>query len=103
MLHRLRERYGARARGAARMSGPHDGRTALVTGGGNGLGAAIAAHLVDAGARVVLVGRRPEPLRGPSPATSPTPTRSPHWPTGWPGSRCRSWSTTPGSPGRWPR
>jgi NAD(P)-dependent dehydrogenase (short-subunit alcohol dehydrogenase family) len=39
------------------------GRTAVVTGGGNGLGAAIAAHLVEAGARVVLVGRRPEPLR----------------------------------------
>ncbi|MCO1653704.1 SDR family NAD(P)-dependent oxidoreductase [Pseudonocardia humida] len=39
------------------------GRTALVTGGGNGLGAAIAAHLVGAGAGVVLVGRRPEPLR----------------------------------------
>lgn len=40
-----------------------DGRTALVTGGGNGLGAAVAEHLVTAGARVVLVGRRPEPLR----------------------------------------
>lgn len=38
------------------------GRTAVVTGGGSGLGAAIAAHLVGAGARVVLVGRRPEPL-----------------------------------------
>jgi NAD(P)-dependent dehydrogenase (short-subunit alcohol dehydrogenase family) len=39
------------------------GRTALVTGGGSGLGAAISAHLVAAGARVVLVGRRPGPLR----------------------------------------
>lgn len=38
------------------------GRVAVVTGGGSGLGAAIATHLVDAGARVALVGRRPEPL-----------------------------------------
>jgi len=38
------------------------GRTALVTGGGTGLGAAIATHLASAGARVILVGRRPEPL-----------------------------------------
>jgi NAD(P)-dependent dehydrogenase (short-subunit alcohol dehydrogenase family) len=33
-------------------------RTALVTGGGSGLGAAIASHLAGAGARVVLAGRR---------------------------------------------
>lgn len=39
------------------------GRTAVVTGGGNGLGAAIAGHLVADGARVVLVGRRAAPLR----------------------------------------
>lgn len=38
------------------------GRTAVVTGGGTGLGAAIARHLVRAGARVVLVGRRPAAL-----------------------------------------
>lgn len=39
------------------MSDPIAGRTALVTGGGSGLGAAITAALVDAGARVIVVGR----------------------------------------------
>lgn len=38
------------------------GRTAVITGGGTGLGAAIARHLVDAGAQVVLTGRRIGPL-----------------------------------------
>jgi NAD(P)-dependent dehydrogenase (short-subunit alcohol dehydrogenase family) len=38
------------------------GRTALVTGGGNGLGAAIARALHGAEAEVVVVGRRTEPL-----------------------------------------
>jgi 2-hydroxycyclohexanecarboxyl-CoA dehydrogenase len=38
------------------------GRTALITGGGTGIGAAIAGQLTGAGARVVLVGRRREPL-----------------------------------------
>ncbi|GAA1429260.1 SDR family oxidoreductase [Microlunatus lacustris] len=39
------------------------GRTALVTGGGNGLGAAIARALHAQGAAVVLAGRRAEPLQ----------------------------------------
>lgn len=40
-----------------------NGRTALVTGGGTGLGAAIARKLHGAGAEVVVTGRRPEPLK----------------------------------------
>lgn len=39
-----------------------DGETALITGGGSGLGLGIARCMTEAGARVVLVGRRPEPL-----------------------------------------
>lgn len=38
------------------------GKTALITGGGTGIGAAIAKGLAEAGAKVVLVGRREEPL-----------------------------------------
>jgi NAD(P)-dependent dehydrogenase (short-subunit alcohol dehydrogenase family) len=39
------------------------GRTALVTGAGNGLGAAIAAALAAAGARVILTGRTAATLK----------------------------------------
>lgn len=48
------------------MTGPSTnrvaGRTALVTGAGNGLGRAIALSLAEHEARVVLAGRRPAPL-----------------------------------------
>ena len=40
-----------------------DGRHALITGGGTGIGAACATHLHAAGANVSLLGRRMEPLQ----------------------------------------
>ncbi|HEU5486031.1 MAG TPA: SDR family NAD(P)-dependent oxidoreductase, partial [Microlunatus sp.] len=44
------------------VDGALAGRTALVTGGGTGLGAAITRALHGAGASVVITGRRAEPL-----------------------------------------
>jgi len=38
------------------------GRVAIVTGGGTGIGAGLAQGMAEAGAKVVLVGRRPNPL-----------------------------------------
>jgi NAD(P)-dependent dehydrogenase (short-subunit alcohol dehydrogenase family) len=42
---------------------PLEGRSGLVTGGGSGIGAACAAALTRAGARVTVLGRREAPLR----------------------------------------
>src|SRR3954469_3145468 len=38
------------------------GRTALVTGGSSGIGRSMAVALGRAGARIILVARRPEPM-----------------------------------------
>jgi NAD(P)-dependent dehydrogenase (short-subunit alcohol dehydrogenase family) len=46
--------------GAYRLDGGHH---ALITGGGTGIGAAIATRLFETGARITVVGRRPEPLQ----------------------------------------
>ena len=48
---------------ATSAAGELAGRTALVTGAGNGLGAAIAVALGRAGARVILTGRTPATLK----------------------------------------
>lgn len=44
------------------MTKPLDGKLAVVTGAGSGMGQEIALALAAAGAKVVLVGRRPAPL-----------------------------------------
>jgi 3-hydroxybutyrate dehydrogenase len=45
-----------------RMNRMLEGRHALITGGGTGIGASAATHLGAAGARVTVLGRRVEPL-----------------------------------------
>jgi NAD(P)-dependent dehydrogenase (short-subunit alcohol dehydrogenase family) len=45
------------------MAGALDGRHAVVTGGGRGIGAAVASALADAGARLTLMGRSEAPLQ----------------------------------------
>jgi 3-hydroxybutyrate dehydrogenase len=48
---------------AESMGSALQGRHALITGGGTGIGAAAAAHLSEAGAKLSLLGRRMEPLQ----------------------------------------
>ena len=54
-----------RNRGSCKVTGPVflEGRTAVVTGGGSGVGAATALRLAEAGARVWIAGRRSGPLQ----------------------------------------
>jgi 3-hydroxybutyrate dehydrogenase len=44
------------------MTGALSGKTVLITGGGTGTGADLARGFADAGARVIIAGRRREPL-----------------------------------------
>lgn len=59
-----RTRPGEELSAAARVLRPnvHSGKTVLITGGGTGLGRAAALDFAAGGARVVVCGRRPEPL-----------------------------------------
>jgi len=66
--------------------GTFDGRVAVVTGGGSGLGRGLALELARLGAAVTVAGRRPEPLaetvelvesRGGSAQAHPTDVRDP--------------------------
>ena len=54
---------GDTGRGGGRSAAWLDGRVAVITGAGTGIGAAVAHRFVAEGARVVLVGRREGPLR----------------------------------------
>src|SRR5260370_34710674 len=40
-----------------------EGKTTIITGGGSGLGRAMALRLAGLGAKVAVLGRRPEPLQ----------------------------------------
>ncbi|MBN9619153.1 MAG: SDR family NAD(P)-dependent oxidoreductase, partial [Actinobacteria bacterium] len=43
-------------------AGRFAGKVALITGGGTGIGAAVARRIVTEGGRVALTGRRAEPI-----------------------------------------
>ncbi|WDV31743.1 SDR family NAD(P)-dependent oxidoreductase [Streptomyces sp. AD16] len=97
----------------SRAGTPLAGRTALVTGGGSGLGRAITRALLADGARVVITGRHADNLKRtaaelgpdvlPRSATSPAPPMSRRSPGPWPARRSRSWSTTRASRAPWRR
>lgn len=45
------------------VAGRFDGKVALITGGGTGIGAAAALRIASEGGKVVVMGRREVPLR----------------------------------------
>ena len=53
-----------------------DGKTVLVTGAAKGIGQAVAAHLVRAGARVAMIDRDGAALAGAARSRQSAPTRS---------------------------
>lgn len=58
----MRERVDILVEAVAMTQAPLEGRHAVVTGGGTGIGAAIASRLTELGAVVTLMGRRREAL-----------------------------------------
>lgn len=53
-------------------------RHVLITGGGTGIGRAVAAHFAEQGETAVITGRRPEPLEETAQATGARPMRCDH-------------------------
>ena len=60
---------------------PYEGTTVLVTGGGSGIGRAIARGFLEQGASVLVAGRHPDPLHD-TISSFPT-TGRPWWSATW--------------------